>query len=50
MLTSLALGYGLMSLALYSGGFAHENLDPLARILASGTVICVGLNHLATLV
>ena len=47
MLTTLALGYGLISFTLYSGSFADESLEPLARILACGTVMCVGLGHLA---
>ena len=47
MLTGLALSYGLISFALYTGSFADERLESLARILASGTVMCVGLGHLA---
>ena len=47
MFTSLALSYGLISFTLYSGSFADENLESLARILACGTVMCVGLGHVA---
>ena len=47
MLVNLALAYGLMMLTLYSGSFFSEKLEPLARILACGTVMCVSLAQLA---
>ena len=47
MFATLALTYGLMMFTLYNGAFWNEKLEPLARILACGTVMCVSLGQLA---
>ena len=47
MLANLAVSYGLMMFTLYNGSISVERLDPLARIMACGTVMCVSLGQLA---
>ena len=47
MLANLTLTYGLMMFALYSASWKNKKLEPLARILACGTVMCVSLGRLA---
>ncbi len=44
---TLALSYGLMSMALYTASFSDKKLETMARMLVCGTVTCVGLSFAA---
>ena len=46
-MVQLAASYGLMSFALYTAAFRDNKWHSMARILACGTVICVGLSQFA---